>query len=681
MQSLKFIYLCLCLAATSPAFSQNPSNPLLIHSNDPIAFEKIDAQMIRESVAGIIQISNGRVKQIIAGLKTGAGPGTTLAVYDDLSYDLNDLGMKLGLISQTYVSDSARDAANNGLQALSDYQTTLILNEPLYKALKSYAAASMSSLKPNQQKYIKDQLQIFENNGMKLDSAARRELQGISEKLTMIGLEFDNNISTSRDSIIVTASDLAGVPEDIQKKWKRPGGEYVLYINTPNSSDISKYAASESMRKKFNIKYNNRAYPKNIKVLDSLLYYRQQYAQKLGYRSYAAYALTDKMAGNPQAVWDFENNLAEKLAPQVTKDITSIRNIKHQMHPELADTIYGWDVSYYKNILLDTKYQLNTDEVKEYFEMNQTISGMFEVYHQLLGITVKETFGLPVWYDKVRTFDMYLGGKKIGSFYFDLYPRQNKYNHFACFGINAANISEGREILPVAALICNFPEAAKGTPILLDHSDVIILFHEFGHLVHAMVVRSDLASQPATLKADFVEAPSQFLENFCWQYPSLKIFAKNYKTGAVLPESLFNKMKAAEHVFEAYGDMFQVYYGMIDFTFEDKYDSIRGMDLTKVSKDLAHITQMPVNPETHMITAFTHLSGYGANYYGYLWSRVFAQDIFSVFEKNGVMDPKTGERYRKEILEVAGSKKEIDMLRQFLGREPNPDAFMRSIGL
>ena len=221
MQSLKLIYLCLCLVATAPAFSQKPSNPLLIHSNDPIAFDKIDAQMIRESVAQIIQISNGRVKQIIAGLKTGAGPGTTLAAYDDLSYDLNDLGMKLGLISQTYVSDSARDAANNGLQALSDYQTTLILNEPLYKALKAYAAASMSSLKPNQQKYIKDQLQIFENNGMKLDSAARRELQGISEKLTMIGLEFDNNISTSRDSITYTEPDLAGVPEDTQKKMEK----------------------------------------------------------------------------------------------------------------------------------------------------------------------------------------------------------------------------------------------------------------------------------------------------------------------------------------------------------------------------------------------------------------------------------------------------------------------------
>ena len=681
MRYLKYACLLICWVMISPAFSQETANPLLIHSNNPITFDKVDAKIIREAVDQITHQSDGRVKNIISGLKPGAGPGTTLAAFDELNYELNDLGLKLGLIQETFISDSTRDAATNGSQALAEYQTSLLLNESLYKSLKSYAAGSLSSLKPNQQKYVKDLLQLFENNGMKLDSAGRKELQVISDRLTTLGLEFDRNIGVSRDSIVFKESELAGLPEDKKKKWKRGGDEYVLYINTPNSSDIAKYAIADDTRKRMNIKYNNRAYPENIKVLDSLLYYRQQYAQKLGYKSYAAYALTDKMAGNPQAIWNFENNLVEKLTPHVTTDIASIRAIKHQMHPELPDTIFAWDVSYYKKQLLDSKYQLNTDEVKEYFEMNKTIQGMFEVYQRLLGIRVKEVSGWPVWYSKVRTFEMYSGEKKIGSFYFDLYPRQNKFTHFACFGINAANLSGGKEILPVAALICNFPEAAKGSPTLLDHSDVIVLFHEFGHLVHAMVVRSDLASQPGTLKADFVEAPSQFLENYCWQYASLKLFAKNYKTGAVLPESLFNKMKATEHVLEASSYMFQVYYGMIDFTFEDKYDSICGMDLMNVSKNLQRVTQIPYTNGTHMIASFGHLSGYGANYYGYLWSRVFAQDIFSVFERNGVMDANTGERYRKQILEVAGSQQEMDMLRHFLGREPNADAFMRSIGL
>jgi len=680
MRYFKYLLPVLFCSIELPAFCQTSStNPLLVHSNNPIAFDKVDAPVIRDAVEQVIKLTGKRVEVIVSGVKPGTGPGSTLAAYDEMSYEMNDLGMKLGLISQTYTSDSTRNAANDGSQALADFQTTLILNESLYKTLKSYAAGSMNLLKPNQQKYVKDQLRIFENNGMKLDSNGRKQLQAISDRLTMLGLEFDKNIAASRDSLIFSEPALEGVPDGQKKKWKRANGQYVIYINTPNATDIARYAVPDETRKQMLIRYNNRAYPQNIKVLDSLLYYRQQYAQKLGYKSYAAYALTDKMAGLPQAVWNFENNLVEKLAPHVTTDLASIRAIKHQMHPELPDTIFTWDVQYYKKQLLDSKYQLNTDEVKEYFEMNQTITGMFEVYHQLLGISIKETSGLPIWYSKVRSFEMYVGNKKVGNFYFDLYPRQDKYTHFACFGISAAN--GGNEILPVAALICNFPEAATGSPTLLDHNDVITLFHEFGHLVHAMVVRSDLASQPSTLKPDFVEAPSQFLENFCWEYASLKIFAKNYKTGAVLPEALFNKMKATEHVLDANYYTQQLYYGMIDFTFEDKYDSIRGMDLNAVAKNLYRITQIPFTEGTHMIAAFGHLNGYGANYYGYLWSRVFAQDIFSVFQKNGVMDSKTGERYRKEILEVAGSRQEMDMLRNFLKREPNSDAFMQSIGL
>jgi thimet oligopeptidase len=682
MRFTKYIITVIYCAVVSATFSQTPSaNPLLIHSNNPIAFDKVDAKIIRQAVEQIIQLSNKRVNQIISGLKPGSGPGNVLAAYDLMSYDLNDLGAKLGLIAQTYIDDSARNAANDGSQALSDYQTSLILNEPFYKAFKKYADASLPSLKLNQKKYVQEQIRIFENNGMKLDSNGRKRLQTISDKMTMLAISFDRNIGMYKDSIIYSEKDLEGISELQKKVWKRQAGLYVVYVNTPNFTEIHERATLDNTRKLMLTRYLNRAYPQNIKVLDSLLYYRQQYAKILGYRSYAAYALTDKMAANPQTVWNFENNLIQKLTPRVTSDLATIRAIKHQMHPDLPDTIFAWDVRYYKNVLLDTKYQLNTDELKEYFEMNATINGIFEVYHRLLGITVKEISGRPTWYSKVRSFEMYVGTKKIGNFYFDLYPRQDKYTHFACFPISEANIIGGKEILPVAALICNFPEGAKGDPTLLSHEDIVTFFHEFGHLMHFMVVRSNLASQPYTIKSDFVEAPSQFLENFCWEYQSLKIFAKNYKTGEVLPEGLFNKLKSTQHVLDASYYMQQLYYGLIDFTFEDKYDSIKNMELTTVSKNLQRISQIPFLDGTHMIASFGHLSGYAANYYGYLWSRVFAQDIFSVFEKNGVMDQKTGERYRREILEVAASEEEMDMLRHFLGREPNSDAFMKSLGL
>ncbi len=682
MRITKYVVLIIFSISALPLLSQAQSgNPLLVHSNDPIAFDKVDAKVIRQAVEQIIRLSEKRVSKIILGLKPGSGPGSVLAAYDLMSYDLNDLSAKLGLISQTYPDDSSRNAANEGSQTLSDYQTSLILNEAFYKAFKKYADASLPSLKPNQKKYVQEQIRIFENNGMKLDSSGRKKLQSISDKMTMLGISFDRNIGMYKDSIVFSEKDLQGIPEMQKKVWRRQAGLYVLYVNTPNFTEIIEHASLNDTRKLMLMRYLNRAYPQNLKVLDSLLYYRQQYAKLLGYRSYAAYALTDKMAANPQTVWNFENNLVQKLTPRVTNDIATVRALKHQMHPELPDSIFYWDVRYYKNVLLDTKYQLNTDELKEYFEMNETIKGLFEVYHRILGITVKEISGRPTWYTKVRSFEMYVGTRKVGNFYFDLYPRQDKYTHFACFPISEENMIGGKEILPVAALICNFPEGAKGDPTLLSHEDVITFFHEFGHLVHFMVVRSNLASQPYTIKSDFVEAPSQFLENFCWEYKPLKIFAKNYKTGEVLPQSLFNKLKATQHVLDGISYMQQLYYGLVDFTFEDKYDSIKGTDLTTVSKNLNRITQVPFPDGTHFIASFGHLSGYGANYYGYLWSLVFAQDIFSVFEKNGVMDAKTGERYRKEILEVAASEEEMDMLRNFLGREPNSDAFMKSLGL
>ena len=681
MRQPKLLLFIVFSILTLSSFSQTASipNPLLEHSNQPIAFDKVNAGIVRKAVSGIIRLSDFRIRKII--IAASLGTAKTLESYDELQYDLNDLEIKLGLIAQTFPDDSTRDAADNGSQALSEYQTRLLLNEKLYKSLKSYEAASLEAMKPNQKKFIREQIQNFENNGMKLDSNGRLELQAISDKLTALGLEFDKNIATYRDSIQYDEADLAGVPGNAKQPWKTTSGKYRLYINTPNEQDILRYADAEETRKQMYIKYNNRAYPQNIKVLDSLFYYRHKYAKKLGYRSYAAYALVDKMAATPQKVWDFENNLIEKLAPNVSRDLNEIRTIKHQLHPELPDSIYAWDIAYYKKNLLDTKYKLNTDEVKEYFEMNNTIKGMFEVYRRILGVTVKETSAVPAWYRKVKTFEMYKEGKKIGRFYFDLYPRENKYTHFACFPISQARFVNGEEILPVAALLCNFSEAAAGDSTRVDHGDVITLFHEFGHMVHFMVARSDIASQPFTVKSDFVEAPSQFLENWCWEYPSLKIFAKHYKTGAILPDSLFQKMKSTQHVLDGLYYMGQLYYGKLEFTYHDKYDSIQGKDISRVAEDLHPMLQVPFVEGTHFIASFGHLNGYAANYYGYLWSRVFAQDMFSLFEKNGVMDSKTGLRYRKDVLEVAGSEEEMDMLRHFLGREPNADAFMKSIGL
>ena len=443
-----------------------------------------------------------------------------------------------------------------------------------------------------------------------------------------------------------------------------------------------KYADDENTRRAMLLKYQNRAYPVNVKVLDSLLFYRQKLAGQLGFKTYAEYALVQKMAAKPSKVWDFLDDLRDKLTPYLPIATNEQRAVKRQLHPELVDSIYNWDAAYYNKKLLDTKYQLNTDEVKEYFEMNNTISGMFTVYQKLFNINIREVKGLPVWYSKVKSYELYKEGKKVGTFFLDLYPRPNKYTHFECANISLYHKANGKEILPVGTLICNFPEGSAAEPSLLNHSDVITMFHEFGHLINFLLCHPTIASQNAfAAKGDFVEAPSQFLENFCWNYNVLKIFAKNYKTGKVLPLSLFNKMDKVRLLGVSNANIQQVYYAMIDFTYEDRYNLVKEKGTVQLSKDLYKITRNPFAEGTHFIAAFDHLSGYGANYYGYLWSKVYAQDIFSVFEKNGVLDQATGIKYRKTILEKGATQEESDMLKNFLGRKPNSAAFLRSMGL
>jgi len=321
--------------------------------------------------------------------------------------------------------------------------------------------------------------------------------------------------------------------------------------------------------------------------------------------------------------------------------------------------------------------------VKEYFAADAVFDGLFQIAQHLFGVQFEEVKDPSVWNKDVRMFNVKKDGKVIARFYTDLYPRPNKFSHAACFPmIKGKGTPQGYQ-MPVATLVCNFPAPTEDTPSLLSHSEVETFFHEFGHVLHNVLTTAQLSTQSGTsVSRDFVEAPSQIFENWTWNYSALKLFAKNYKTGEVLPESLFEKMVAAKNVGSGLSNTQQVFYGMIDFTLHDKYDPTSATTTTEVVTELQNsITLYPHLEGTHMQAAFGHLMGYAAGYYGYLWSLVYAQDMFSVFEQNGIMDVETGLRYRDIILSNGGSRDELEMVVEFLGREPNQDAYFKSIGL
>jgi len=683
MQLLKrFALLLGFVPALAMAQGAMNTNPILIHSNKPIDFTKFNAATIKEATTTVLKLSDGRIDRIIAVPAGKKSVANTLMALDLLNYDLSDLGAKLSLVASTYADDASRDEANAALQKVASYGSDIFLNEKLYRALKTFAASRVAkTLNPQQKKFLHETLIAFEINGMKLDKEGRDKLKVINDKIIAFGNEFDKNLAEYKDSVAFSLDQLGGIPNELIAPWKRPGGEYMLRINGPNYINVEKYCDVEATRHAMYLKYNNRAYPVNMKTLDSLFLYRQRLADQLGYKTYAQYALVTKMAAKPENVWAFLDDLKAKLSPHVGPELAELKALKIQQHPD-ATTIQPWDIAYYEKKLLDTKYKLNTDEVKEYFEMNNVVNGMFNVYQKLFNIQIREVKGLPVWNAKVKSYEMWMDGRKMGTFFLDLYPRPNKYTHFETAPIAQYCIDNGKETLPVGTLICNFPEGTATQPSLLDHGDVITMFHEFGHLIHFLLCHPKISGQMAfSVKGDFVEAPSQFLENFCWNYDCLKLFARNYKTGKVLPKSLFNKMKAAQNAGVSIQYIRQVSLAMIDFTYEDRYNEIKAGGIDQVEKDMWKMLQTPYPDGSHFICGFTHLNSYGANYYGYLWSKVYAQDIFSVFQQHGVLDPATGVRYRKDILQEGGQKDEMAMLQHFLGRKPNSKAFLKSLGL
>jgi thimet oligopeptidase len=678
----KFSVLLLLAPGMVMAQTSMSTNPFLVHSNAPIAFDKVNAQVIKDAVSTVITVTNDRVKKLIAipaGKKTVAN---TLMAFDEINYDLGDVGNKVGLVASTYADDSTRNTANDQLQVLGSYGSDLYLNAPLYKALKEFSlSATAKNLSPTQNKFLNETIIAFEINGMKLDAKGREALKKTINKLIEFGNDFDKNIAEFKDSVAFSEDELKGVDADAMQPWKRANGEYMVRVNGPNATQILENAISGKTRHIMLLKYLNRAYPGNIIALDSLLYYRQQLADQLGYKTYAEYALVTKMAKKPENVWNFENDLVAKLTPHVGPELDEYRALKKQ--DTGSDTLYAWDSGYYGKKLLNAKYGVNTDEVKQYFEMNNTVQGMFTVYQKLFNINIHEIKGLPTWDPKIKSYELDMDGKKMGTFFLDLFPRPNKYTHFETAPISQYRIADGKEILPVGTLICNFPEGTATQPSLLEHGDVVTMFHEFGHLIHFLLCHPVIVSQNSfAVKGDFVEAPSQFLENFCWNYDCLKLFAKNYKTGEVLPQSLFDKMKSAQKFGVSIQYIRQVSFGMIDFTYEDRYNEVvkeKGVDW--VEQDLLKLSQVPYPVGSHFICSFGHLNGYGANYYGYLWSKVFAQDLFSVFEAHGVLDQATGVRYRQDILQEGAQEDEMAMLRHFLGREPNSAAFLKSLGI
>jgi thimet oligopeptidase len=665
--------------------SSNSTNPLLGKFNEVIPFADLNADNIKEATDVSIKEARKSLDKLYAIPKEQRNFDNTMLELDNIYNKAGNVYGCVYLMGSTHPDEAVRNQAQESNAEFAKFFNEISLDENLYRAVKDYSeTVEAKNLTGYKARFVKTTVEDFERNGFALPKEKRDELKVINDKLSDLSILFQKNIAEVSDYLIVDESEIDGLQEDYKNARRQEDGTYKIDLSYPSYIPFMKFSNSESARKKLYTLFNNRAATRNPEVLIKVLMLRQQMAELLGFKTYAEYRTGDRMAKTPQNVWDFENNLVDKLKEKARMDYDELLSVKRaKLGSDTINVIQPWEAGYYNNILLKEKYNLDQNLVKEYFETNNVINGLFQIAQHLYDVEFEEVPNPSVWYEGVRLFNVKQDGKVISRFYIDLYPRANKFSHAASFPMIGGKETVDGYQLPTATLVCNFPAPTADMPSLLPHSDVETFFHEFGHVLHSVLTKTKLSSQAGTSVArDFVEAPSQMFENWVWTYDALKLFAKHYKTGEVLPKELFDKMLAAKNVGSGLAYTQQVYYGILDFTLHDKYDPTSSKPIVEIQKELQNkITLYPYLEGTEMFASFGHLMGYAAGYYSYLWALVYAQDMFSVFEKNGVMDVNTGKRYRDIVLANGGSRDELGMVKEFLGREPKPDAFFKSIGL
>lgn len=594
----------------------------------------------------------------------------------------NALGMS-GFLSYVSTDKKFRDAANDLQMQISQYMVDVATRRDVYKAIREYTDTN-PQLDPVQAKLVKEMLIGFKNSGMDLNDADLEKFKALNKEKAEYIIKFDKNIQEYKDPLAVTQEQLQGLGEDyIKKLSKTDDGKYLVTLDYPDYVPFMQNADDEQARKELEFKFNRRGGQENVELLEKTLTLRREIARLLGYKNHAELRLEDRMAKNPKTVMAFLKDLQKKLKPLGKKEDKEMIAYKNSKTGKNSRTLYSWESGYWSNKFRKENLELDSEKIKEYFPSQVVIDGMLDLFGGVFGITF-EPVDIPVWHPDVKAFKIKdkASGELVAYFYMDLYPREGKYKHAACFGlVEGEEKQDGTYQIPFVAIVANLNKPSGDTPSLLKHSEVETLFHEFGHVLHNALTKAKYSAFSGTsVSWDFVEAPSQMLERWAWDPQVLKKISKHYKTGEALPDDLIKRMIAAKN-FGA-GGMYlrQDFFAQYDMTL---HTADTTPDTTKLYFELTKkIRGLPLTKGTIPQASFGHImGGYDAGYYGYLWSEVIAEDFFGEFKKNGIFNPETGLKFRREILEKGGTLDEEKMVENFLGRPADNKPFLKSIGL
>ncbi|MGH1390969.1 MAG: oligopeptidase A [Aeromonas jandaei] len=677
------------------------NNPLLSMDSLP-PFSQIQPDHVQPAVTQAIADCKQKIKDVLAHTEPHTWD-SLIAPLEEVNDRLARIWSPVSHLNSVLNSEPLRAAHDACLPLLSEFQTYVGQHEGLYQA---YLALSESDDFPRlggaQRKEIQNTLRDFRLSGIGLPAEAQQRYGEIQARLSELASRFSNNVLDATQGwhkLVADEAELAGLPESVlaaaRQMAELKGKEGWLFtLDIPSYLPVMMYADNRELRAEMYEAFTTRASDQgpnagkwdNSTIMTELLTLRSELAGLLGFANYAELSLATKMADKTSQVVDFLTDLAAKSLPQGKAELEEIRAFAAEQHGQ--SELAAWDIAYYAEKLKQHKFSISDEQLRPYFPANKVVKGLFEVVKRVFGMKVRERLGIDTWHPDVRFYDIFDSEDELrGSFYLDLYAREHKRGGAwmdVCLGRRYRQ--DGSLQKPVAYLTCNFNGPVDGKPALFTHDEVVTLFHEFGHGIHHMLTRIDVAGVAGIngVAWDAVELPSQFLENWCWESEALAFISGHYETGEPLPADLLEKMLTARNFQAAMQMLRQLEFALFDFRLHQEFDPAKPDQipalLDEVRSQVAVMTPPVFNRFQH---SFSHIfaGGYAAGYYSYKWAEVLSADAFSRFEEEGIFNPATGQSFLQNILEKGGSKEPMELFRAFRGREPKVDALLRHSGI
>ncbi|MCI0544678.1 MAG: Zn-dependent oligopeptidase [Actinobacteria bacterium] len=600
-------------------------------------------------------------------------------ILDIIGHSFNDFAF----MGYVHPSKEVRSAAKDAEERNSKFAVEILFREDLYRAVREYADTTEAhSLTGEHARFLEFTLRDLRRAGHELDPETRARVKEKTERLVELGVRFQQNIDEWEDWILCDRDDLEGLPDSYIDALTVDDetGKYRVSIDYPEMIPFLENARSRDLRQELRFRFNTVAAEDNRKILEEATRLRQEIAEAFGQPTWAHHRLEERMAKTPERVKGF---YAELLGPLTDRGSEEVAAMEVLLESDTGDTVVRtWDWAYYDTQQRRTDYGVDNFEVAKYFPLPAVLEGMFDLTSEMFGINYVEVTDFDSWHPDVQLFAIVdtVTRDELGRFYLDLFPREGKFGHAAEFPlIPGRRLEDGTYQNPVCAMVANLTKPTKETPSLLQHGEVETLFHEFGHVLHQNLGRTELARFSGTnVEQDFVEAPSQIMEHWIWRADVLSRFARHYETGEEIPVELVNQLVAARRLNKGLWQLRQMQYGWWDQELHGGSDR----DLDLIYAEGAKISLLPPHEGTFALSGFGHLmGGYDASYYGYMWAEVFGDDMFSVFEAEGVTNPEVGMDYRRKVLERGGTIDPDLILIDFLGREPSNQAFLSKLGI